>query len=45
MENSTAENIKKKNVKEIKFKLSAMKPISNANAYKVIHRSSAVNKR
>ena len=43
--NSTAENIKKKNVKESKFKLSYTMPINNVKAYKVIQRSSAVNNR
>jgi len=41
--NSTAEKIKKKNVKESKFKLSYINPIRSVIAYKVIHISSAVN--
>ena len=45
IENSTAEKIKKKNVKETKFKLSKIKPVRSATAYNVIHKSSAVNKR
>lgn len=40
---SNAENIKKKNVKPRMFKLSYIRPINNIIAYKVIHRSSAVN--
>ena len=41
--NSTADNIRKKKVNEIKFKLSNKNPITKAKAYKVIHSSSAVN--
>lgn len=43
--NSTAEKIKKKNVKDNILRLSKIKPTSSARAYKVIHKSSAVNKR
>jgi hypothetical protein len=38
-----ADNTKKKNVKDNKFKLSYVKPTRNTIAYKVIHRSSAVS--
>lgn len=41
--NSTADNIKKKKVKESKFKLSKISPITKEAAYKVIHSNSAVN--
>lgn len=41
--NSTADNIKKKNVNDSKFKLLNTKPIIKEAAYKVIHNSSAVN--
>ena len=41
--NSTAENIKKKNVKESKFKLSYIIPINKVKAYRVIQSNSAVN--
>ena len=43
--NSTAERIKKKNVKDNIFKLSNSNPRINTIIYKVIHNSSAVNKR
>jgi hypothetical protein len=43
--NSTAEKIKKKNVKETRFKLSYDNPIINVKAYKVIQISSAVSRR
>ena len=40
--NSTADNIKKKKVRESKFKLSNISPIIKEAAYNVIHNSSAV---
>ena len=40
--NSTADNIKKKKVRESKFKLSNTSPIINEAAYNVIHSNSAV---
>lgn len=43
--NSTAERIKKKNVKDNIFRLSNNSPRINTIIYKVIHSSSAVNKR
>ena len=43
--NSTAEKIKKKKVKETRFKLSYDNPTTNVKAYKVIQMSSAVSKR
>jgi hypothetical protein len=42
-ENSIAEKIKKKNVKDTRFKLSKIKPKNNTILYKDIHKSSAVN--
>ena len=41
--NSTAEKIKKKNVRDNIFKLSKANPVNKARAYKVIHNNSAVN--
>jgi hypothetical protein len=41
--NSTAENIKKKKVRDNKFTLSNIKPITRTITYKDIHKSSAVN--
>jgi hypothetical protein len=41
--NSTAESIRKKNVKDSKFRLSYASPIKRVIIYKVIHRISAVN--
>ena len=41
--NSTADRIKKKNVKDNKFVLLNNKPIYNVIIYKVIHINSAVN--
>lgn len=43
--NSTAEKIKKKNVRETKFRLSYDNPTIKVKAYKVIQMSSAVSKR
>lgn len=43
--NSTAEKIKKKNVKETRFKLSYDNPTINVKAYRVIQMSSAVSRR
>jgi hypothetical protein len=43
--NSTAENIKKKKVRESIFRLSKASPVKRANAYNVIHNSSAVSRR
>ena len=43
--NSTAEKIKKKNVKETRFRLSYDNPTINVKAYKVIQISSAVSRR
>ena len=43
--NSTAEKIKKKNVKETRFKLSYANPTINVKAYRVIQMSSAVSRR
>ena len=43
--NSTAEKIKKKNVKETRFKLSYTNPTINVKAYRVIQMSSAVSRR
>jgi len=43
--NSTAENIRKKNVRESKFMLSYVNPIKRATTYRVIHNNSAVNRR
>jgi hypothetical protein len=43
--NSTADSIKKKNVKDRIFILSKIRPVSKAIIYKDIHNSSAVNKR
>ena len=43
--NSTADNIRKKKVRESKFRLSNTRPIINEAAYKVIHNSSAVKSR
>lgn len=43
--NSTAENIKKKNVKESRFRLSKARPTTVTIAYSVIHKSSAVRSR
>ena len=41
--NSTADNIKKKKVKEIIFILSKTSPMNKHDMYNVIHSSSAVN--
>ena len=41
--NSTAESIKKKNVKDSKFRLSYASPMKRVIIYKVIHKISAVN--
>ena len=43
--NSTAEKIKKKNVKETKLRLSYDKPTMSVRAYRVIQISSAVSNR
>jgi len=43
--NSTADKIKKKKVKESRFKLSNIRPPINVNIYNVIQRNSAVKSR
>jgi hypothetical protein len=43
--NSTAEKIRKKNVKDNIFRLSNANPVNKAKAYNVIHNNSAVSKR
>ena len=43
--NSTADNMRKKNVRDIKFKLSNISPEISVRMYRVIQRNSAVNKR
>ena len=40
--NSTADKIRKKKVRDSKFKLSKTKPLIRVNIYKVIHKNSAV---
>ena len=44
-ENSTAESIRKKNVKETKFRLSLAKPLTKVREYNVIQINSAVRRR
>ena len=43
--NSIAENIRKKNVRDNKLRLSYINPINKVTTYKVIQRSSAVKRR